>query len=410
MKKKFLLTLTLFSCVFAFMANAQTKNKAYAITGSKTNLHSWTNIKEVDVTTGAVNKLVFDASASADATITHPAGKVYQSIQDGLPTAWGVAAAALDARHNRLYFAPLHLAEIRFLDLNTGAFTVVKDNVLTNNTNLYQTEENHITRMVIAADGFGYAITNDANHLIRFSTSKKATIEDLGAIADAKENNGMSIHNKCTSWGGDVVADAFGNIVIISANRNVFELDVNSRIATYKGTITGLPSTFTTNGAAVTPSGAIVVSNAVAEDGLFSVDAKTLVATKIENAAANFNASDLATANMLNQKAFDEKNTFVGSAGTFTNTDVISGNAKVFPNPVTNNTFKVYLNEQAMGQYKIVITDLQGKLVNAQNVNVGVKGQIETVRIDAATAKGMYLVKLVDAQNQVVFTERIVVQ
>ncbi|MEI9956836.1 MAG: hypothetical protein WDM90_11155 [Ferruginibacter sp.] len=41
------------------------------------------------------------------------------------------------------------------------------------NTNDLADEANHITRMDIAADGNGYAITNDGNHLIRFTTGKK---------------------------------------------------------------------------------------------------------------------------------------------------------------------------------------------------------------------------------------------
>jgi len=38
--------------------------------------------------------------------------------------------------------------------------------------------------MVIASDGNGYGLSNDANHLIRFTTGKNPTISDLGAISD----------------------------------------------------------------------------------------------------------------------------------------------------------------------------------------------------------------------------------
>src|SRR5882757_8181726 len=89
-------------------------------------------------------------------------------------------------------------------------------------------EANHITRMDIAADGNGYAVTNDANHLIRFTTGKKTVITDLGNIIDAESNKGVSVHNKCTSWGGDMIADAYGKLYIISASHNVFSLDIDS--------------------------------------------------------------------------------------------------------------------------------------------------------------------------------------
>ena len=100
---------------------------------------------------------------------------VQDKLQVANPTAFGVAACALDARHNRLYFAPMHFSDIRFLDLTKEdvSFTVVKKNIIPVSAgNVYQPEENQITRMVIAADGYGYALTNDANHLIRFTTGK----------------------------------------------------------------------------------------------------------------------------------------------------------------------------------------------------------------------------------------------
>jgi hypothetical protein len=114
----------------------------------------------------------------------------------------------------------MHFSDIRYLDLNEpgASFTTVKTKIIPNNTSQeYQPEENHITRMVIAADGFGYAMSNDFNHLIRFSTSNSSEVVDLGNIVDGENNKGISIHNKCTSWGGDMVADAFGNLVIVSA-------------------------------------------------------------------------------------------------------------------------------------------------------------------------------------------------
>ena len=46
-----------------------------------------------------------------------------------------------------------------------------------------------IARMVIAGDGNGYALSNDANHLMRFTTGKKPEITDLGPVSDAEAND-----------------------------------------------------------------------------------------------------------------------------------------------------------------------------------------------------------------------------
>ncbi|MBP6432641.1 MAG: T9SS type A sorting domain-containing protein [Ferruginibacter sp.] len=408
MNFKILLTTTLLSG--ALIANAQNAGKAYAVTGSAANKYFWANIKQVDLATGKVVKSLFDAETSAF-KMNYPAGKSAVNAQDGKPTVYGVAAAALDARHNRLYFAPMHLSEIRYLDLDNenAEFTVVKTNII-NSTVPYLNEESHLTRMVIAADGYGYAITNDANHLIRFTTGKKPVVEDLGALVDAESNKTISIHNKCTSWGGDIVADAFGKLIIISANHQIFNIDVNSKIVTHQGAIIGLPATFTTNAAAVDNEGNLVVGSAVVFDGLYKVDTKTWVATKVESNEVAFNASDLATSNMLNQKQYDAKTLFNGNTNNTVYNDVISGSSKVYPNPVTTGEFRVLFDDLATGRYNITVTDLSGKVLFTQAASVASKVQTSKVQVKANLAKGMYFVKVTDASNKLVFTERIVVQ
>jgi hypothetical protein len=408
MNFKILLTTTLLSG--ALITNAQNSSKAYAVTGSTANKYFWANIKQVDLTTGKVEKTLFDVEANSAFKMNYPAGKAALNAQDAKPTVYGVAAAALDARHNRLYFAPMHLSEIRYLDLDNdkAEFTVVQTGIIKSEA-AYLNEESHLTRMVIAADGYGYAITNDANHLIRFTTGKKPVVEDLGALVDADASKGISIHNKCTSWGGDIIADAFGKLIIVSANHHVFSVDVNSRIVTYDGAITGLPATFTTNAAAVDNDGNMIVGSAVVFEGLYKVDTKTWAATKVQSNEAPFNASDLATANLLNQKQYDAKNKFTITAPPLYN-DVISGSSKVYPNPVTNGEFRVLFDDLATGRYNITVTDLTGKVLFTQAASVASKIQSQRVQVKASLAKGMYFVKVTDEANKLVITERILVQ
>jgi hypothetical protein len=61
--------------------------------------------------------------------------------------------------------------------------------------------------MVIASDGNGYALTNDGNHLIRFTTGKDPVITDLGALTDDASNANNSVHSR-KGFGGDMIADA----------------------------------------------------------------------------------------------------------------------------------------------------------------------------------------------------------
>ncbi|MFN8253582.1 MAG: T9SS type A sorting domain-containing protein, partial [Ferruginibacter sp.] len=259
----------------------------------------------------------------------------------------------------------------------------------------------------IAADGNGYAVTNDGNHLIRFTTGKKTVITDLGPLNDAETNKGISIHNRCSSWGGDMVADAYGKLYIISATHSVFKVDIDGRTATYMGVISGLPANYTTNGAAVDDDGKVVVSSANSYDGFYKFDIKDLAAVKMDG-SDKYTASDLANGNLLFQKEADAKRSF-GVTNELP-LATINADARIFPNPVTNNEFKVLFDNQAAGQYYVVVSDLSGRNVLSQLVQVSSKMQTVNVRINNTLGKGVYLVKVVDANKQLVFTDRVVIQ
>ena len=199
----------------------------------------------------------------------------------------------------------MRVGELRWLDLNTKGdaqkyYTVTS--TLLNTNQALQDEANHFTRMVIAADGNGYALTNDGSRLVRFSTGKKVIITDLGPVIDDEANKTVSVKNKCTSWGGDMIADAYNKLYIISANHYVFVLDIETRTAKQIGYITGLPGNYSTNGAAVDKDGNVVVCSANTFAGYYKFSVKDFVASKIEGSDMVYNASDLANGNLLYQK------------------------------------------------------------------------------------------------------------
>ncbi len=390
----------------SFSALAQDANSTYAITGKGAGDFQWVNIRQVNIKTGLFEKTVYD-NASAATTSAFARGGL-----DNNPVpvmGYGVAAAAYDKSHNRLYFTQMHFGELSYVDLNKKEATFNFAGALMPRTNGgLLTEESHITRMVIGADGNGYAITNDANHLIRFTTGKKPTITDLGNLVDAEANKGLSVHNRCSSWGGDMIADAYNKLYIITASHNIFTVDVDSRIATFAGTITGLPAAFSTNGAAVDEDGAIVVSSANTFEGYYKFKLNDFAAVKIEGSDKTYNASDLANGNLLLQKEADAKNKFTPT--TIPAPEFVSPDSKVFPNPVTGNEFKVMLDNQKPGTYNIIVTDLSGKNIMTRQVTVNGKVQVETIKVTSLLGKGMYFVKLTGSSNEVIFTEKIMVQ
>ncbi|MFT3912471.1 MAG: T9SS type A sorting domain-containing protein [Ferruginibacter sp.] len=415
MNNKLLLTAALITSSFATMAQS---NKAFAITGDGNNDYIWMNIRQVDLGTGQVTKTLFERSKT-NFILTDAASKrtVDQTSTANMftstdyPTGTYVAAAAYDGKSNKLFFTPMRSGELRWLDLNikneTPQFYTIHSDVFGVNAN---DEATNITRMVIGADGNGYAMSNDANHFIMFTTGKKPVVTDLGNIIDADANNGTSIHNKCSSWGGDMIADAFGKLYVISANHNVFIIDTKTRIASFKGTITGLPAGYTTNAAAVNNDGDIVVASANRFDGYFKLKLSDLAAVKIEGSDVKYNASDFANGNLLLQKEADAASRFSMENSNLPTTDLAIGDAKIFPNPVTNSSFSVLFDGKKEGRYNIVMTDLTGRSMLSKTVNITKGIQTEKITLNANTAKGVYMVKVVNENNEVIIKEKIVVQ
>lgn len=402
---------------------AQNSNKAFAITSDGSADYVWMNIRQVDLGTGQVTKTIFERSKSnfvlTDVNSKRAVNQTNSNpnifMSKDYPTGSLVAAAAYDQRNNKLFFTPMRIGELRWVDLNvkdeTPKFYTITSDVLAfgNNSPMSIDESNHITRMVIAADGNGYAMSNDGNHFIKFTTGKKPVITELGALIDDEKNAGISIHNKCSSWGGDMLADAFGKLYVISASRNVFVIDIDTRVATFKGTITGLPANFTTNAAAVNAEGKIVLGSANVFSGYYVASIDDLKATPIEGSDRQFNASDFANANLLLQKEADAARKSGGILpaldNAFSNSDKL-----VFPNPVKGSSFSVLFDGQKAGRYTIVLTDISGRNLQTQIAAISKGTQTETITLQFKPTKGMYLVKVLNENKELVFTEKVMIQ
>ena len=396
--------------IAGLVSAAQDANRTYAITGDGNGDFLWMNIRQVDIGSGKVTQDIYQRNKTAfvlaDADSKTPLANFAQ------PTATMVAAAAYDKNHDKLFFTPMRIGELRWLDLNAKGdqkkFYSLRSPLFAASETT-RDEAKNFTRMVIGADGNGYALTNDASRLIRFSTGKKVVITDLGGLIDDESNKNISVHNQCSSWGGDMIADAYNKLYIISANHYVFSVDVDTRVAKYIGYINGLPANYSTNGATVDKDGAIVVSSANAFVGYYKFTLSDFNAKKIEGSDLVYNASDLANGNLLFQKEADAKKNF-GSADFKAVVPVITNEAHIYPNPVTNSEFKISFDGQQAGRYNVIITDLSGKALMTRTVNIASKSQVETIQLNRGFAKGVFMVKVTDATNKFIFTERIVVQ
>ena len=412
MRHKILLTSFAVSLLFA--AAAQKKQTlAFAITSSTKGTFQWSDVRLVDASTGALVRTIFDSKQPVTAfKVYHARSGQEIQVKDGqgvvrdqnaLPFHGMSAALAYDKRHKRLYYTPIFINQLRYIDLSSKEPKIYYfENETLAATALPVQEGNHITRMVIASDGNGYAISNDGNHFVRFTTGKRQVIDDLGALTDDAENT-VSIHDRKTSWGGDMVADASGNLYIVSAYHHVFKVNIRSKTAAYLGRIEGLPGNFTTNGAVVDADGNMVVSSASSIDNYYKVDMKSWKATKLEAPDKVFNSSDLANGNL----AFEPR---MESIPKLMQRELVRNDKiNLFPNPVSTGRFRVSFHNRQRGRYDIQLVDLGGRLISSKTVNIMNDGQVAELDLRGALSNGTYLVKVLNNAKKTVFSDKLIV-
>jgi hypothetical protein len=402
-------------CISALSLHAQNDRFAYAITDLSKDGAGWNALRKLDLQTGAYSNILLDGTdakavafdASSKKQLTHQPDARFGNLLQ-MPFGTGVAAVAYDKKHNRLYFTPMFIDQLRYIDLKTMKLYYVSDKAFTGLGNMHNDEGKIITRMVIGPDGTGYAITNDGNTFIRFSTGKKPSIQNLGSLVDDPANKGISIHNRCTSFGGDMIADDKGNLVIISARNNVFTVSPQTRVAKHLGAIQGLPQNFTANGAVVDNHGFLLVSSAVDGNSYYVVNTKSWEAKPYAAANGIYRSSDLANSNYLTSKSeknYNEEDLAL-SRRAQANANLIS----VYPNPVTNHQVTLQFSKVPKGDYTIELTDVLGRSVQQKRVTISIEDQVQTLQLNEKNSKGIYLVKVLDRSKKSVFVQKVMVQ
>jgi hypothetical protein len=400
-----------------FIQGQSSDRFAYAVTDVQEQNSNWSFLRKLNLQTGEYSSvllngndaslLAYDAASKKQFTAPLTDARFGNLVNAAFGT--GVAAAAYDKKNNRLYYTPMFIDQLRYVDMKTMKVFFVTDQAFTGMTQKSSDQGNIVTRMVIAADGNGYAMTNDGTQLIQFTTGKKLKIADLGSLVDDPANKGISIHNSCSSFGGDMIADDNGGLYVFTARNHVFKIDIETRVATHLAVIAGLPANFTINGAAVNENNQIVVGSAVEALSCFIVDTKTWAAVPYKIAGTVWHSSDLANSNLL----------VSGNRPKPTTSEVISRNIpantgadkiQIYPNPVTNNQFVVQFNQLETGNYILQVTDVMGRQVVQRAVNVSGDNQTQNINLNPSASKGIYLVKVTDTNSKAVYSTKIVVQ
>lgn len=411
MKNKSLpLTMLFLALIITAGSFAQSK-KYFAVTGEQAGSVNWIAFREFlpDSKTSLRtlyipaenNEAVYDA-VSGEKLINNTSGL---SASPSAPQACGcintrmVAAIAYDAKNNRLYYTQMMGNQLRYLDLNsTQPKSYAVTSKLLKNFSNQPGEASVITRMVIASDKFGYALTNDNEHLIRFTTGKQTAITDLGKLVDAKSNGENSVRTQFKSWGGDMIADASGNLYLFTMQRLIFKINPNTQLATFIGQIKNMPDDYTINAAMVEDDASVIVGSSTKTTNYYRVNLNTLNAEALNNSGQVYNVSDFANESFAFSKA---NNNSAVTAKTF------KAGVSVYPNPSIDGKLNIQFNNFASGKYVVQVSDMQGKAVLQKELKIS-GSQTEGITVNSISS-GTYLLRVINEQGKNVYTNNVIV-
>jgi len=398
-------------------AKSQNDHFAYAMTSVNKGVGNWVALRKLDTRTGEFGNILlnmqdndqnlndFPTERYTGQMVSSPVNTVTSIMNSQPASGSGVAAIAYDRKANRLYYTPMNIDQLSYVDLSSMEVFTVSDQFFSKAGKYDFRNAGPISRMVIAPDNFGYTITNDGNHLIRFSTNGSPILADLGDLLDDPLNKEMTIHSPCSNSGGDLVADDAGHLYLVTGSNKVFKVDIATRLTSYLSTISGLPPKFTTSGVAVSEDGKqLVIISSVYSDSYFLVDPVTWNASPSQTTHEIFESADLANSNVLFTKVTANSSLFIAKSQE----DLIK--IRVFPNPAMDDEVSVQFNELQPGNYTIQLANLLGGRVMQQNATITGHTQTEVLHIPGQAPQGFYYIRILDEKNNVVGTQKLVVE
>jgi uncharacterized repeat protein (TIGR01451 family) len=100
----------------------------------------------------------------------------------------------------------------------------------------------NINRMTFAADGYGYALTANAQDLIRFSINPSTSLPVISPLGPLVNDVNNGTNDVLTETGGDMFGDASGQLYLIPNSGKLYRIDPATRVTVYLGSISGMPA------------------------------------------------------------------------------------------------------------------------------------------------------------------------
>lgn len=372
-------------------ANAYAQQDFFALVGKDTPNIIFNDFRSIDPASGNSGERIFTADSSS---------KVFSQAGNSLVAedrnsnnnaqAVNMATLAYDPANNNLVYMPMFSSNIYVLNAKTKEITLV-ENSLARVTSC--DINSHFTRMTAGYDGNIYAVNNAGTQFLKISKKgSQYTVSDLGIIMDDASNGKNSFTLMETGFGGDMIADADNNFYIFSASGNVFKVSTKELKAKFIGKISGIPETYSVNGAAVNSRGKVIIASAKGAP-LYEVDLNTLQAGQLPG-EENLHIYDLASKYFANDKAV---------------LNTVFANVDIYPTRVDEKLINVNVNDRSVkGNIKINIFDMSGKNLISQNLSVK-NGSLNQQVYLKNLVSGAYLVNITDESGKVLLNKKIVV-
>ncbi len=362
--KKTLLLCSVFMA--GYFLNAQDITVATGLTKGKIDFQDFRKIDMNNLNAGNVvltkaDKINFETFTS-EATKTCSCGKY-------------IAAMTL-SESGDLFYIPMNGTKVSSVNTTskTGSIYEIPHSILDN-----KDQGTYFARMTTASDGFMYALNNNGSELLKISSG--GTIQNLGSIQLIGEK-AKALGNDTSVYGGDMIADAFGNIYVFSAAGHVFKINPNNLNANYIGKINGLAQGYTVNGAAVMKDGNVLLATSSAH-GFYTMDINTLETTF--KADYNLPVYDMASPYFLRQNLMDE----IIEASSY---------YSLYPTIVKESELNIVSKSTKNSNLHVTVWNLNNKQIYSNTLNVNKIGDYK-VSLNGSLQPGIYVLKAVNQEG-----------
>lgn len=285
-------------------------------------------------------------------------------------------AAMTVSESGDLFYIPMNGTKVSSVNVTSksGAQFEIPNSVMDN-----KNQATYFARMTTGSDGFMYALNNNGSELLKISAG--GTVQNLGSIQIVGEK-AKALGDEKLSFGGDMIADAFGNLYVFSAAGHVFKINPNQLSSGYVGKIKGLADGYTVNGAAVTKDGNVLLATSSAH-GFYTMDIQTLEASF--KADYDLPVYDMASPYFLRQDLMDE----ITEASSY---------YSLYPTIVKDSELNIVSKSNENSTLQVTVWNLNNKQIYSKSLSVNKIGDFK-VSLNGSLQPGIYVLKAVNQKG-----------